>query len=63
MQFEIITTKEPERDPAATTGDPVPRAEIIVGWPGIPSDRDMRAFENQYPPHFYDAFHWHNYED
>lgn len=60
---DVIVTNEPKRDPAATTGDTQPRTEITVGWPGVPTSHDLRAFEQQYQPHFYDATHWHNYVD
>lgn len=58
---EVIVTKEPERAQGATTGEPQPRTEITVGWPGVPDAHDLQAFEQQYPPHLYDATHWHNY--
>ena len=58
---DVIVTNEPERDLGATTGDAQPRTEITVGWPGVPSEIDLRAFEQQYPPHLYDTCHWHNY--
>lgn len=58
MKYEILSTKEPEYDPQATTGDRVERTELWVSWDERPSPAAKRHFENLYPIHLYDAFHF-----
>lgn len=58
MPYQIVTITEPERDPNATTGDPVGRTELMVKWDEPPSTASLRRFTDQYPVHFYDAFHF-----
>mgnify|MGYP001120652757 CR=1 FL=1 len=58
MRYEILSSIEPEREPSATTGDQVGRTELTVKWDEIPSTTALRIFEDQYPVHFYDTFHF-----
>ena len=58
MRYENLTIKEPECDPQATTGEPVGRKKLSVRWDEIPSTTALRGFEDQYPAHFYDVFHF-----
>ncbi|WP_282078717.1 hypothetical protein [Epibacterium ulvae] len=56
--YEIVQTETPKYDPSRTTGDQTEKTSLIVEWTDEPSDRELRRFADQYPPHLYEVFHY-----